>query len=187
MDASKARRVRRLPGALALGLLSAFSAHALLYGHGHAMGGSCGAALQALAFAATAGFGACWFAICIASHGRLRQGSVLTASISNQVPSLPALFVTSLGWFWLAESLESGHAWAPKGCIVLALLLAAALIRRMATAVLRALARIALAGDASEFNDRAPFWIPIARRAVLGLPLVHTLRLFSRPPPIRVS
>jgi hypothetical protein len=179
--------MRRLPGAVALGLLTAFLAHTVVYGSGHAMGGSYCAALRAFASTAALGLGAFWFAICLASRGRLCQGSMLTASISRLVPSLAGTFVASFAWFWLAESIESGHAWAPTWCIVLALLFAAAVVRHLAFVGLRNLAKSALLCDTGDFKSRTPSWIAISDRPIVGIPVVRALRLFSRPPPTRFS
>jgi hypothetical protein len=179
--------MRRFPGALALGLLTAFAAHMVVYGNGHVMGGSYYAALRALASAGALGLGAFWFAICLASRGRLCQGSMLTAKLSRLVPSLTGMFAASLAWFWLAESIESGHAWAPTWCIVLALLFAVAVVRHLAFVGLRTLAKIALLCDAGDFKSRAPSWITISDRTIVGIPVVRALRLFSRPPPTRFS
>jgi hypothetical protein len=179
--------MRRLPGALALGLLAALLAHAFVYGDTHAMGGSYDAALQALGTTGAMGLTAFWLAICVASRGKFCQGSVLTAGIGALLPSLSATYAASLGWFWLAESVEGGHAWAPTGCILFALFLAAALTRLLATAALRALAKIAVLWDSGGFRKRAPFRIPVVERLIAGVPVVRALRLFSRPPPIRFS
>jgi len=177
--------MRRFPGAIALGLLTAFSAHAILYGNGHVMGGSYGAALRALATVAALGLGAFWLAICWASRKRLCQGSVLTADIGELLPSMSATFAASVCWFWLAESVEEGHAWAPNAAIVAALFLAAAIVRFVAFSGLRELALIAFACDPGGFQNRVPSWIPIADRPIASVPLAHALRLFSRPPPMR--
>lgn len=179
--------MRRFPGALALGLLTAFVAHMVVYGNGHVIGGSYCAVLRALASAAALGLGAFWFSICLASRGRLCQGSVLTASISRLLPSLTGIFATSLAWFCLIESVEDGHARAPTGCIVLALLMAAALVKLLALAGLRTLAKIAFLCDTGAFKNRAPSWIVIPDRLIVAVPVVRALRLFSRPPPICFS
>lgn len=179
--------MRRLPGALALGLIAAFLAHTVVYGNDHVMGGSYGAALRTLASAAVLGFGAFWFAICLASRGRLCDGSVLSASIRRFFPSFMGVVAGSFGWFWLAESVEDGHVWAPTVCIVLALLVAVAVIRLVALATLRALAKIAFLYFSAAFENRAPSWIPFVDRPIVRVPIVRVLRLFSRPPPIRFS
>jgi hypothetical protein len=177
--------MRRFPGTLALGLLTAYFAHTVLYGNDHVMGGSYGCALEALALTGALGLGGFWLAICLVSRGRLCQGSVLTAGIRRLVPSLTGVFAASLGWFGLAESVEHGHAWAPTWCIVVALLVAAVLVRLLAFAGLRALAKIAFSSDSGAFENRAPSWTLIGVRPPVGLPVVLALRLFSRPPPIR--
>jgi hypothetical protein len=175
--------MRRFPGAIALGLLAACLAHTVVYGNDHVMGGAYGSALRALAAAAGLGFGVFWLAVCLASRGRLCQGSMLSASISRFLPSLTGVFAASLGWFWLAESVEEGHAWAPAGYIVLALLVAAALVRVLTSVGLRALARIVFACDSGGFKHRTRSWTAIPDRPILGVPMVRALRLFSRPPP----
>jgi hypothetical protein len=179
--------MRRFPGALALGLIAAFLAHTVAYGNDHVMGGSYGTLLRGLAWAAALGLGAFWFAICLASRGRLCNGSVLSASIRHFFPSWAGVLAASFGWFWLAESVEDGHVWAPTVCIVLALLLAVVAIRLVALAALRALAKIAFLSFSGAFENRAPSWIRFVDRPIVSIPIVRALRLFSRPPPIRFS
>ncbi len=179
--------MRRFPGALALGLLAAFLAHTVVYGNDHIMGGFYGAALRTFALAVVFGLVVSWLVICLASRRRLCQGSVLTANIRQLVPSFTGLFAASFGWFWLAEALEDGHAWAPTGYIVLALFLAAALIRLLAFVGLRALAKIAFLCESGNFNDRIPSWTALTDRPAVQAPVARALRLFSRPPPVRFS
>lgn len=177
--------MRRFPGTLALGLLTAYFAHTVLYGNDHTMGGSYSCALRALALTGALGLGGFWLAICLVSGGRLCQGSVLTAGMRRLVPSLAGMFAASFGWFGLAESVEHGHAWAPTWCNVVGLLAAAAIVRLLAVAGLRALAKIVFFSDSGAFENRAPSWTPIGMRPPARLPVVLALRLFSRPPPIR--
>jgi hypothetical protein len=151
------------------------------------MGGSYGAALEALACTAVLGLGGFWLTICLASRGRLCHGSVLTANIGGLLPSVTGILTASLGWFSCVESVERSHAWAPTSCIVLALLVAATLIRSLAFAALRALARIVFVCDSGGFKRRAPSWIALVDHPRVGVPAVRVLRLFSRPPPIRFS
>lgn len=179
--------MRRFPGALALGLLVAILAHTVLYGNDHAIGGSYNAILRALATMAVTAFIAFWLAFCLMSRGRLCQGSVLKAGISAVLPSLSGLSAAAFGWFWLAESLEDGHAWAPRGWIILALLASSALVRLLAFAALRALAKVAFAIECGGFKGRSPAWVLTAARPNLSEPLAQVLRLFSRPPPTRFN
>ena len=178
--------MRRFLGALALGLPSAFLAHIVLYGNGHVMGGSYGTLLEAAASAAGLSVVAFFLAVCLAGRGRLCQGSMLTAHIRKLLPSFGQMLASSLTWFWLAESIEDGHAWAPTSGIVLALVAAAALTRLVASAGLRGLAKIAFACDCGDFKAREPSWIALCHVFIIGLPVVLALRLFSRPPPVCV-
>jgi hypothetical protein len=179
--------MRRFPGALALGLLVAILAHTVLYGNGHAIGGSYNTILRALASMAVTASIAFWLGFCLMSRGRLCQGSVLTAGIGAVLPSLSGLSAAAFGWFWLAESLEDGHAWAPRGWIILALLASSALVRLLALAGLRALAKVAFAIECGGFEGRPPIRVSIAALPASSEPLARVLRLFSRPPPIRFS
>ncbi len=179
---------RRLPGALALGLTAAIWAHTIVYGDGHVMGGSYAEFFRALATAAVVGSAALWVALCLLSRGRFCQGSVLTASITQFVPSLPSISAAAFGWFSLAEAIESGHPRAPTLAIAVSLVAASALLVLLARVGLRALAKIVFAIYSGDFATRVLTWVAIAEPIVTTKPVVRVLRLFSRPPPaLRLS
>ncbi len=176
--------VRRLPGAATLGLLVAFVAHGVSYGDGHAMGGGYDDVLRSIALLATLAFTAFWVALSWIIGKRLRDGSIVSAIAAQFIPGVPGVGVAALGWFCLAESIESGHPQAPVPLIVSALLLASVAVTILSRVVLRTLAKIVFAVGWRAFEPRIPAWTSVADTSVQLDPLVRTRRLFSRPPPM---
>ena len=176
--------LRRLPGALTLGLLAAFASHALVYGNGHVMGGAYGDALRSLAAAAVTALAAFWTAIAWVSRGRVSNGSILASLMASVMPSVFSVIVAASGWFYLVESVESGHSAPPSALIVGALVIAGGAVTLLSRAVLRALAKIVFAMNSGGFRRRSPAWTHAADTSVSLEPVAHTWRLFSRPPPM---
>ncbi|MGA8797376.1 MAG: hypothetical protein WB526_09995 [Candidatus Cybelea sp.] len=175
--------LRRLPGALTLGLLAAFASHALVYGNGHVMGGAYADALRSLAAAAVTALAAFWTAIAWVSRGRVSNGSILACSMASVMPSVFSVIVAASGWFYFVESVESGHSAPPSALIVGALVIAGGAVTFLSRAVLRALAKIVFAMKSGGFKRRSP-WTPVADTSVSLEPVARTWRLFSRPPPM---
>lgn len=175
---------RKVPGALALGSLASLGAHAALYGNEHAMGGGYHAAFVQVAIAAVLGLLLGASAIAWSSAGRTPDGSVLAARLSDRIPSLAALGAATALWFGIAEAIEPHHAGAPPLAILLALALAAAIVRQIAVLAVAWLARVVFAIARLTFAPRTPCW---SRRPETPAPLRRILcgrRRFARPPPI---
>ena len=179
--------LRKVPGALALGLLASLMAHGGLYGGEHAVGGNYHGLLLQAAFAGAVGlFG--FFALLAlrAARGRAVTGSVLAARLTERLPGYGMLCIAATAWYATAECLEPHHAAASwlavplllgRGRIWFALLSRGALAvsgrrdpRHLSLGFCRAHAVLVSRGPRS-----SPAGAP--RRCA-------TRRRFARPPPI---
>lgn len=179
--------LRKVPGALALGLLASLGAHFGLYGGGHAMGGDYhelllqGALGGALGLLALAGFSA-WRGV------RLRvEGSILAVRLAQRLPSFGGVLASALAWYALAELIEPQHAAAPALGVIAALMVATALALAFARRIVALIAKAVIAVARTAFAPRVsgwtrrPRWQPVRRR-------IHaTRRRFARPPPIEIA
>ena len=178
-------KLRKLPGALALGLLASLVAHAATYGAGHAAGGAYQADVLSLALAGGVGFVlllglAAWF-----DASRMADGSVLASRLLPLLPNPAAIGAVATVSFAGIELLESHHAQAPGALILLALALASFAMRKLAQLFVRAIAHVIFAFASPAFAPRRPIY---ARRAVALVRITsdaHTCRRFARPPPSR--
>ncbi|HEY6326999.1 MAG TPA: hypothetical protein VIW73_10870 [Candidatus Cybelea sp.] len=176
--------LRRVPGALALGLLASLGAHAALYGNEHAMGGGYHAAFVQVAIATVLGLFLGVSALAWSAAGRTPDGSVLAARLNDRIPSLAALAAATALWFGIAEAIEPQHAGAAALVTLFVLAVAAAIVRRIAVFAVAALARVVFAIARLAFSPRTPRW---SRRPETPAPLRRILRgrrRFARPPPI---
>jgi hypothetical protein len=176
--------LRKVPGALALGLLASLGAHAALYGNEHAMGGGYHAAFVQVAIAAVLGLLLGASAIAWSCAGRTPDGSVLAARLSDRIPSLAALGSATALWFGVAEAIEPHHAGAAALVTLLVLAVAAAIVRQIAVFAVALLARVVFAIAPLTFSPRTPCW---TRRPETPAPFRRILcgrRRFARPPPI---
>ncbi len=151
------------------------------------MGGSHSELLRTLAITAVLGFGSFGFVLCMTSSGRICQGSVLNAALRRVFPGVGETFAASFGWFWLGESIESGHGLVPTSSILIALLATSAVLGLFVRLSLRALARIVFAASSGDFKTRSYDRVSIAEQIAATPPVTHVLRLFSRPPPSQHS
>jgi hypothetical protein len=137
--------LRRLPGALVLGLVAALLGHAALFHGEHAVGGAYHAVLVQIAIAAGLGLLGALAALLWSGARCAADGSVLAARIATGLPGLPLLGASTAFWFSLAERLEPHHAATPIALTALALACAAAIISGAARALVRWIAQIAVA------------------------------------------
>ncbi len=176
--------LRKVPGALALGLLASLGAHAALYGSEHTMGGGYHSALVQLAIAAGLSLLLGMSALAWGAAGRTPDGSVLATRLSDRLPGLAAVVAATALWFAIAEGIEPHHAGAAPLAILLALAAVAWIVRRIAIFAVACIARVAFAIARLAFSPRAPRWF---RRPETPAPLRRVLsghRRFARPPPI---
>lgn len=180
-------KLRKIPGALVLGLLASLLAHTALYGGQHAMGGAYSDVLLDLALAGGVGLAGLAAALAWAAFQRAADGSILAAHLSMRLPGAGAVFAAAVAWFAVGESAEAAHA-GPSG-IVVALALAGAtwLVMQLGKAVVRAIAGAIVAITRLGFVTRRP-WRRPSRRLAPVIPASPLLRRrFARPPPIAIA
>jgi hypothetical protein len=176
--------VRRIPGALALGLLASLVAHTALYGGDHAMGGAYHATLVQLASTGCGGLVVFLGALAWTGWRHVADGSVLAARLASRLPGIGSLAAAAGFWFLLGERVEPRHADAGFLLTVAVVIAAAWALLALARWGVRLLAGAVIAITRSPYAERAARWIrqlrpaPIARRS----PLLR--RRFARPPPI---
>ena len=176
--------LRKVPGALALGLLASLAAHAGLYGGQHAMGGTYHELVIQLAFAGCVSLVVFFVAVAWGEAGGLAQGSVLAARLRERLPGLGAVAAAATLCYACAEALETQHASAPPIAALFALVAAAWIVLRLASAVAGVLAGAVIAIGSSSFAARAPYRKRQIRRSVARRRIPLARRHFARPPPI---
>jgi hypothetical protein len=176
--------LRKVPGALALGLLASLAAHTGLFGESHAMGGEYHALLVQAALAGSFGLVAFFGALAWSSSGLTADGSVVVSRLRDRLPNLGGVVASAVTWYAVAEAIEPHHAPAPTLFAIAALVASAWLVLRLAVAVAHALGAAAFLIRRGAFAPRLPVrkprpqLRPLARRPLLAR------RRFARPPPI---
>jgi hypothetical protein len=176
--------LRKVPGALALGLLASLAAHAALYGGEHAMGGAYNVLLLQGALAAATGLVVFFASLAWSESSGIADGSVLAARLRERLPGLGLLLPAAAFWYAAAEGVEPHHADTSTGAIALALVAAAWLIERLARGILGLLAGAAIAVLRDSFSPRTPSWKRRPRLRPVLRRTFWTHRRFARPPPI---
>jgi hypothetical protein len=176
--------LRKVPGAVVLGLLASLAAHAVVFGSEHAVGGSYHTLLVQAAVGGAVALIAFFGALAWSGSGLAADGSVLAARLRERLPGFGPIFTAAMAWFAAAEAVEPHHAGVMPVAIVAALAIAAALASRLAGAVADALAQAAIALSRSPFAPRAPVYRRRARTQPLYRRAGSTRRRFARPPPI---
>jgi hypothetical protein len=179
--------LRKVPGALALGLLASLIAHGSLYGGSHSMGGDYHDLLLDLALAAGAALliffgGLAWNGALAAT-----SGSVLAARLSARLPGFGSLATAAAAWYAAAEFVEPHHAATSWLAAMLCLAIASWLVLWLSRCALAILAGAILAFFGAAFAPRttARFVRPTPIRFARSIAWVR--RLFARPPPIAVD
>jgi hypothetical protein len=176
--------LRKVPGALAAGLLASLAAHTALFGGSHAMGGAYHELFLQAALTIVVGAGLLFASLAWSGARLTADGSILAARLCSRFPSIGAVAGSSLLWYVAGEALERKHAGPPVAVVLLILALAAWLVTRLGSGLARLLARAVLTIARVAFSPRLPIWNhraesrPIFRR----VPLAR--RRFARPPPI---
>ncbi len=175
--------LRKVPGALALGLLASLLGHTLLFGTDHAMGGEFHATLVILVFAAGTGLLTTFAALAWAGTSQTADGSVLGVRLNQRLPGLGAIFPTSVVFFAIGESLEPPHV--DQGIITTLFVLLAAswVVSAIARAAVKTLAEFAIAIVRTRFAAREPIGIVFSELPVIVRRAPMTRRRFARPPP----
>jgi hypothetical protein len=179
--------LRKVPGALALGLLASLVAHTALYGDSHAMGGAYHEVLAQAAFAGGLGLALFFGALAWNGSSGVTDGSVLAARLREWLPSTAGLWTSVAGWYFIAEALEPHHAGAPSIGVVTALATAGWLVLRLARTVADALAGAVIAVLRAAFTGRTPSWWKRPRSRPLARRTARVYRRFARPPPIAIA
>lgn len=176
--------LRKVPGALALGLLASLAAHASLYGGEHAMGGAYHAVILQAALAGTLSLLLFFGALAWTESGGAAIGSVLAARLRERLPTLAGVLPATTVWYCAAEAVEPHHAGALPIAVLVALTAATWLVLRLAQALIAAVASAVIAILRTSFSPRSPLWNRRPRSRPL-LRRTHCVRrLFARPPPI---
>jgi hypothetical protein len=178
--------LRKVPGAFALGLLASLTAHAVLYGGEHAVGGIYHALLLQAALGAGLSLLVLLAALAWSQRGGTADGSVLASRLRERLPGAVSVFSATVLWYAGVEGLEPHHADAPPVAAALVLAGAAWLIARLARTVAGAFAHVVIAVTRSAFSPRTRSW----RRRPASPPLARRFysarRHYARPPPIGV-
>ena len=116
--------LRKVPGALALGLFASLGAHAALYGGEHAIGGAYHALLVQIALAAALVFVVLIGALAWAQSGSSTDGKYLPPAFASGFPAFGSVIAAAGAWYVGVEAIEPHHAGAP-GIALLAALAAA--------------------------------------------------------------
>lgn len=179
--------LRKVPGALALGLLASLAAHAALFGDGHAMGGAFHAALLQAAVVAATGLLLGLSALAW-SEGRLTaDGSVIASRLRDRLPTTWGVIASAAAWYAVAEAIEPQHAAVSPLFAAIALAACGWLFLRLALAFVRVVGAAVFAIRRSSFSPR----LPIRKRRPQLPPLsrrpVFARRRFARPPPIAAA
>jgi hypothetical protein len=178
--------LRRLPGALILGLLASIAAHAAVSGD-HAMGGAYHDLVVSTAFVAAASLVLVAGTLTWIHAGRLADGSILARALERLLPGLLPLIATTAGSYWMIESIEPVHRWTFAPLVAIAVVVAAWFVRSLTFALVRAIADFVVAIRRQSFAPRIPMWArPCAVPVVIqASPLLR--RRFARPPPRPVA
>jgi hypothetical protein len=174
--------VRKMPGAIALGLLASLFTHAVLFGNGHSVGGTLHEVLLQGVAATAVALVVAWVAL--AWSGRhVADGSVLGARLSARLPGWPSVATCAAAWYALIEHAEASHAGPGAAMAIAALIAAAAIVCLFAKALVRSIALAIVAVATSRFCPRI---VPVCRpsRRIIRPSAPALRRRYARPPPI---
>jgi hypothetical protein len=176
--------LRKVPAALALGLLASILAHGGLYGGEHAMGGGYHALLLQAALASSVGL-LVFYGLLAASGAKAAvNGSILAGRLIERLPGYGSLCIATAGWYGVAECLEPQHAAASLLAVPLWLVAAAWLVAFLSRRVVAVLAGAVFAAWRAGFSPRTPAWLGRLRSPRPTRRILWTRRRFARPPPI---
>jgi hypothetical protein len=179
--------LRKVPGALALGLLASLAAHAALYGAEHAIGGAYHAVLLQITLAAALGFVMFVGALALTLSRNSTDGSVVAARLRERLPGVGSVIAAAAAWYVAVEAIETHHAGSPGIALFAALAASSYAALRLAHAITDAFARAAISISRTSFSPRAPAWRRRPRGRVIPRHSFLARRRFARPPPITFS
>lgn len=175
--------LRKVPGALALGLLASLVAHTAIYGREHMAGGNYHGLLLEMALSGAVALVAAALLLGLTGARTTLNGSVLAARLTARLPGFGSLLTSTVLCYVAIESLEPHHAngslLGAGLCLAVVSWLVTGLSRRFCALVAATVLRIFRAA----FSARTFSWFvsPLVtsnRRRVL---CAH--RRFARPPP----
>lgn len=176
--------LRKVPGALALGLLASLVAHAALYAGRHAVGGTYNAFLLELALAAALAFVALLGALACAQSMSSTDEKLLNANLRQRLPGVGIVLAMASAWYVAVEAIEPHHA-AASGIALLAALAAASYAAlRLVHAITAGFARAAIAISRTAFSSRVPGWRRRPRGRLIARRSFLARRRLARAPPI---
>ena len=175
--------LRKVPGALALGLLASLAAHAALYGGSHAMGGSYHPLLLELALLGGATLLALFGSLAWTESSRASDGSILAARLRERLPGLVGTLTATALWFAAAEAVEPHHDTASPLAMLVALATAGWLVSWLSRTLVALLAGAVIAVRRHGFARRTPLWKRRFYTLVVVACIACARRLFARPPP----
>lgn len=176
--------LRKVPAALALGLLASMLAHGGLYGGEHAMGGGYHAALVQTALAGAVGLFLFFGLLAASGKNSVVNGSVLAARLLERLPGYGPLCIAAAAWYGVAECLEPQHAAASLLGVPLLLAAASWLVAVLTRCIVAVLAGALIAAWRAAFSPRTPTWSARSYSLRPTRRILWTRRRFARPPPI---
>ncbi|MBV8531742.1 MAG: hypothetical protein JO104_10525 [Candidatus Eremiobacteraeota bacterium] len=179
--------LRKVPGALVLGLLASLAAHGVLYGAGHAIGGSYHALLVQAGLAGGLALLASLAALAWTGAKGIPTGTVMAARLRDRLPGRSELLGAAAVWFGTAEAIEPHHASAGVVAVAIALVLVSWLVHRLAGLAIDVLAGAVISIFRAAFSARTPSWSRRPRRRFYLRRTFWARRRFARPPPIAIA
>ena len=176
--------LRKVPAAVALGLLASLAAHAAVYGREHAVGGNQHALLLEIAAGALVALVSAALLLAWSGARMAMTGSVLSARLTCRLPGFVPLLGSTVLWYAGIERLEPQHADASLLSVGLSLVVAAWLVARLCRRLCAVLAKTILSIAAPPFNARTFAWFVSRTSAPLRRRILPSHRRFARPPPI---
>lgn len=175
--------LRKVPGALALGLLASLVAHTAVYGREHAAGGSYHGLLLEIAVSGVVALIAAALLLGLSGARTAVNGSVLAARLSVRLPGFASLVSSTVLSYAAIEALEPHHAdaslFVAGTCLVAAAWLVATLSRWFCALVAATMLRIASAA----FSTHTFTWFVSLRTTPNRRRVPFAYRRFARPPP----
>jgi len=176
--------LRKVPAALALGLLASMLAHGGLYGREHAMGGGYHDALIQTALAGAVGLFLFFGLLAASGKDAVVNGSVLAARLTERLPGYGSLCIAAVAWYAVAECLEPHHAAASLLAVPLLLAAAAWLVQLLSRGVVAILAGALITAWRAAFSPRTAVWSARSHSLRPTRRILWARRRFARPPPI---
>jgi hypothetical protein len=176
--------LRKVPAALALGLLASMLAHSGLYGGEHVMGGGYHAALIQTALAGAVGLFLFFGLLAASGKNAVVDGSVLAARLIERLPGYGSLCIATVAWYAVAEYLEPHHAAPSLLAVPLSLAAASWLVSLLTRGVVAVLSGAVIAAWRTAFSPRTPVWFRRLHSPLLTRRVLWARRRFARPPPI---